>query len=735
MKFKAPSDVIRMLFLASLYLVAAHLGLLAGPVNGYASLVWAPSGIALGALLILGPSWWPFIFFGAFAANFIHGAPFFAAIGIAIGNALSALIGYSLIKRASFHEGYFGRFTLTLSFLAFGPLLSTLVSATIGVSVLYFTGAVDTRLADTWLAWWLGDMLGDVVVAPAILAFWFNYRKPLLKNPAIQSHSFGVLEWTLLAVSSALIAFLVLEDSVLPFLNTGQKLYFMFPVLIWACLRFDLRGVTIHLLMVASVAIGHVFFHARPGDEALLHHVMTKVQPLLALYSGMALILYALIEESLCTFREKIRWSSDQAFLANAGTTLAHSLDSNKTLRALAGLVVPRLADWCQISLYGEDGALEEQAAIHADPSKIILAERLGESFPPRIEEAPYSDALRTGHFLHILPQDSLHLSRHIQSKEYRELLTELGLWQILIVPFKCVRGPHGVMTLVMSSSTREFSQSDVFLAEELSRIASYAIDNAFLYAKVQNAVRSRDRFLSFASHELKTPLTSLLLQIQLLLSQSVNKEVLDAKLFSKMLAICESQVNRLSALIDRLLDLTRIQNGHLKLNLARTDLSKLTLDVVSKLNPQAVHAGSKLTVADLHSVSGLWDSNQIEHVVSNLLSNAIKYGGGKPIEVGINEDTDFAILTVKDHGVGIAPGDLTEVFKRFKRASTDNKIEGLGLGLYIVKQIVSAHNGEVELESKLGMGSTFRVKLPLRQRQVEPRQKFSTENGGALVI
>jgi signal transduction histidine kinase len=175
------------------------------------------------------------------------------------------------------------------------------------------------------------------------------------------------------------------------------------------------------------------------------------------------------------------------------------------------------------------------------------------------------------------------------------------------------------------------------------------------------------------------------------------------------------SQVKRLLRLVDDMLDHSRIQMGKLQLTFESVDLSILVQEVVARFQLQAEAIGCPIWVEDGAPLIGHWDRFRIEQVVSNLISNAIKYGAGKPIEVSLTQSGNEAILFVRDHGIGIAQEDQAKIFDQFERVSHTTHISGLGLGLYITKSIVEQHQGNISLESEIGQGSRFIVRLPLR--------------------
>lgn len=236
---------------------------------------------------------------------------------------------------------------------------------------------------------------------------------------------------------------------------------------------------------------------------------------------------------------------------------------------------------------------------------------------------------------------------------------------------------------------------------------------------EAQEAVRARDEFLSIASHELKTPLTSMLLQIQSGLRIVANGSLeLSPERVVNILKTSEQQSKRLATLINTLLDVSRITAGRLNLEISEVNLSAIVEDIVKRFHEEIKRSGSKISLSTRPTVKGNWDKLRLEQIITNLVSNAIKYGKGKPIEIQVEQDSEFAKLIIKDKGIGIARKDSERIFARFERAVAEREYKGMGVGLYIVRKIIEAHGGEIVLKSKVGAGSTFTITLPLRRSQ-----------------
>ena len=237
--------------------------------------------------------------------------------------------------------------------------------------------------------------------------------------------------------------------------------------------------------------------------------------------------------------------------------------------------------------------------------------------------------------------------------------------------------------------------------------------ERARLYGKAQEEVRERDEFLSIASHELRTPVTALQLQLQLIQRGARRPGGLLPEVVAAKLVSLERQCHRIGVLVNELLDVSRLRLGRFELHREAIDLTAVVRETASQLAPEGARAGSALEVVAPDPVEGVWDRLRIEQVLTNLLSNAFKFGQGKPITLTVSGDAARAVLAVKDEGMGIAPADQERVFGRFERAVPTHRYGGLGLGLYIAREIVEAHGGAIALASAAGAGTTFTITLP----------------------
>lgn len=232
----------------------------------------------------------------------------------------------------------------------------------------------------------------------------------------------------------------------------------------------------------------------------------------------------------------------------------------------------------------------------------------------------------------------------------------------------------------------------------------------------LENALKAREQFLAIAGHELKTPLTSMLLHLQVNewdVNNRFAEEFTEEKIRTKINRQ-RQHLHRITFLVDNILDESRISTGKLILRPEKVDLSFMTSQIIEQIKVIAEEAKTELRFTPTKIVEGQWDSFRMEQVLLNLLMNAIRYGNSNPVHIEVDHDEHHAYLIVRDQGIGIKEEDHAKVFKRFERGIIEGRCSGMGLGLYIVHNIVIAHSGQIKLKSELGKGSEFTVMLPL---------------------
>lgn len=284
---------------------------------------------------------------------------------------------------------------------------------------------------------------------------------------------------------------------------------------------------------------------------------------------------------------------------------------------------------------------------------------------------------------------------RIFSAEKILDVLSMSGAISILERPFKIVT-LVAALSVAMKTRERQYQVRDLLNQQQI-------------------ALKQRDEFLSIASHELKTPMTTLKLQVQ---SRQRRLDRGDFSVYSpekvaSLLKMADTQINRLTRLVEDMLDISRIVNGKLSLNLTRIELGPLIQEVIDNFVHEFERAGCQIDTNIHGNVFVNCDGYRIEQVISNLFTNAIKYGEGKTVSLSLSKANNKAYLKVTDNGIGIDPENLDRIFNRFERAVDATAISGLGLGLYISRQILQMHEGKISVESIPGEGSTFTVELP----------------------
>ncbi len=400
------------------------------------------------------------------------------------------------------------------------------------------------------------------------------------------------------------------------------------------------------------------------------------------------------------------------SFLADASLILTASLDYEEMLPRMAGLAVPAVSDLCVIELLNEAGSELDLAAVaHADRDLVDRITEMRRRIPLRIHDPGVAAVVaRTGEasLFSSIPEPLI--VGAAQDEQHLALMREMRMRSLVAVPIAARGQIFGTLTLA-SLEDRHYDHADLDMVSQLGLRTGMAIDNTRLYRQAVQAVNIRDEFLSIAGHELRTPLTPILLESQIL---SRLAQVPDFDKVRQRADKLWRNAERMGKLIDELLDVSRIAGGRLRLMLHECDLRDIVEDVIASASDEAVRAETEIRLELGEPARGVWDRTRIEQVTSNLVGNALKYGKGQPIDVFAGARDGRAVLVVRDRGIGIAPEDQQRIFQRFERAVSSRHFGGLGLGLWIVRQIVDAHAGAIRVESRPGKGAEFSVHLPL---------------------
>lgn len=412
-----------------------------------------------------------------------------------------------------------------------------------------------------------------------------------------------------------------------------------------------------------------------------------------------------------------------QRFLAESGVHLAHSaLNYNTILSKLSEIVVPKLGTWCGVHMVGESGKLETAALTQEHGAMSALISEFEKKYQSIFgKDHGMPSVIRTAKAELFEAENADPILKDVASK--------LGLCSFMCVPMLARDRVLGTFTI--GSIKRKFRKNDLEVAEDLGRRAALAIENALLYTKSENAIQTRDEFLSIASHELRTPLTPLKLQFQITskLISDGKFGTLTAEKLKKMMNTSDRQLDRLNKLIEELLSVSRINLGRMDLEVGPMNLSQLIRSVADQYKDQLEASSSELALELDPLIEGKWDTNKLEQVIVNLLTNSIKYGQGKPIRIQATDEGDIARVCVQDFGIGIDEEAQKKIFDLFERAPSAKKYGGMGLGLFVVHNIVKKHGGTIRVESKLDQGTTFILELPKKPAELPVSTRPPADN------
>jgi signal transduction histidine kinase len=431
-------------------------------------------------------------------------------------------------------------------------------------------------------------------------------------------------------------------------------------------------------------------------------------------------------EEAIATARTNANIAAERAaFLAEISQILATSLDYADTLTSLARAALPFLGDACVIYHLVGTSTLRRLALAHLDAEIEQLLRELQRFEIPLESDVPAARVVRTGARV-VENQVAATIGEQIHpDATYQSIVRTFAPQAYICVPLTARGRTLGSVAFIVTHHYRQYTAEDVTLAEEVAQRAALALDNARLYQEARDAVALRDQFLSIAAHELKTPLTVLLGNAQAMERRAIRDEHLPEREVRAVHLIHE-QARRLSRMIAALLDISRLEQGKLSIERARFDLQALVERVVDEVQSGlTVHMVEHLAADEPVIVEG--DELRLEQVLQNLIGNAVKYSlQGGVVQVQVARQADRACIRVTDHGMGIPAEDIPHLFERYYRASNidGERITGMGIGLYIVKEIVTLHGGTVEIQSELGTGSTFTVSLPISHETGEMVQQ-----------
>lgn len=476
--------------------------------------------------------------------------------------------------------------------------------------------------------------------------------------------------------------------------------------------------------------------------EALVYSTARERLVAVAVISPLVALISAYLKLRLDRIRERDRAARAEAeaaerrsrFLAEASRALSASLDHEVTLASLAELAVPDIADYCIIHVQGEDGVIRQVAGAHANPEKEPLLRELARLLTPAPDDPAGVVARvlrrREPELLVEVPRD---WAAEISSDpEVRRIDRELDPRSAMVVPLLSHGEVFGAITLVRSASGRRYAQEDLELAEELARRAALAVENARLYEAALAASKAKSDFLAVMSHELKTPLTTIVACTDLLEAGIAGPLTQDQK---EQLGHVLASALHLLQLIDEILSFSRMEAGREKVRIEAVDLDTLVNDAAALIQPVAQDRGLRFRVEGLPEPRLVQtDPAKVRQVLLNLLSNAVKFTESGEVVLTVGVEWPWVVFRVRDTGIGIPPEHQERIFEAFWQVeqSATRRVGGTGLGLSVTRRLCRMLGGDVSVESVPGQGSTFTVRLPLDGDSALVEQPVPVELGRA---
>jgi PAS domain S-box-containing protein len=408
-------------------------------------------------------------------------------------------------------------------------------------------------------------------------------------------------------------------------------------------------------------------------------------------------------------------------FLTEAGRALSVSLDVRQALHDVGRLTVGCLADWCAIDLKQPDGTCERVVALHAESGLQPTAEATAKVAWAGPADTRYFDQVCESGETLVIPAVDPAAWEPWSGTDLAGGLAQSGPLAVVAVPMRVMGRIIGVITLVSAAADDKCAADYVAVAEALAVRAAYAVEHARLLeaervarTTAEMAVQVRDEFLAAASHALRTPVTALHLQLEVIQRRlAVLPDSLLPEGLVPRVQEAHGSVQRLMSVVDTLLDVARLQDGKMVLVPEPVALDSLIRDVAGRYRDDLARSGSTLRLAVEPGLTGCWDRPRLAQVITNLLTNAITFGRGRPIVIAAQREGDRIVLSVADQGVGVTEAERRCLFHQYWRPETARSRAGFGLGLWMVKEIVTLLGGTIDVDSQPEVGSVFRVALP----------------------
>lgn len=762
-----------------IYILSGQLGLAFASLHPNVTILWPPSGIALAVLLMFGYKTAPAIFLGAFIVNSITSGTLLTSFGIATGNTIEAVVGAYLVTRFANGTRVFDRASDIFKYTFFASLLSTMISATIGVTTLILGNLASwNTFWNIWITWWLGNMGGSIIIAPLII-IWIT--TPTIYNDLKKNIHF-IISFLILCLVTIVI-FYGLFTYIYP--------YLCIPVAIWITYWFGRKGATLSTVIVTIIAIFYTLQgHGPFARELSIHQSFIFLQIFLNIFSLTTLIYGAILleksagEKALALHEERFKALIEKSFdaiilidptskityaspsvkrllgyepeeiIGMTGFDLVFPEDRPMTMKELAKLVlIPGSVKTVKYRTIKKDKTI---IWVETTGTNLLLEPHVNavvinfrditdtKIFEERIQREKMQDeAMLTSIGEGIIATDNQgkitmvnQATCNILGWKEDELL---GKSVIDTIPMqtdtgKTVSSPdrpltrvlsHGVK--VVSSPTNYYVKKDKTTVPVRFTVTPIIIDDRiagsieiFYDMTQQKALdKAKTDFVYLASHELRTPMTAIKGFISMILTGRYG--FISEKLVSPLQQVSTS-IDRLINLVNDMLNLSRIESNKLHFELTTFNICQCVENVISTLKPIAMQKNITLDMSNCTKQHVLADIQKTQQILNNVIGNALKYTDSGKVSVTINNSKDYIHINIEDTGIGIASEDQKKLFAKFQQITSieRGKPVGTGLGLYISRELARRMDGNLILKhSYPGKGSVFEITLPLADSDI----------------
>jgi len=751
-----------------LYVVSGKIGLSFATVNPSATAIWPPTGIALASLLLFGNRVIPAIFVGAFVVNVTTAGTIGTSLGIALGNTLEGYVGAYLINRFANGLHAFSTVNSIFKFFFFASIISTMVSADIGLIMLLVSKLASWKdFVPVWLTWWLGDMSGSLIITPLFLVWGTSSRLNIYFRNTVH---------ILLTYFVLLLTTWIVFSGILPYA------YLCIPIAVWIAFWFGRRGASIATILVAGIAIfctlhGFGPFVIGPNQSLIFLQLFLGILSLTSL--TFASLVHTIRKSELtlayreARFKALIEKSFDAVVLIDAASTIVYASPSVTRVLGFAPEELTGTIGFNLITPEDRQYTMRELAKLVLKPGGTVTIEY---RVIRKNKQMIWVEATGTNLLFDtkvnavVVNFHDITEEKELQEKILREktedeaMLASIGdgiiatdntgkimmvnksACEILgftrreligksittMIPMedemnKLVPLEERPITKVLSKRRKIVTARSSYLKKDKSKFpVRFTVTPIIIEGNVTGIIevfqditrekeidRMKDEFISMASHELRTPMTA----INGLLSMIFHGDYgpINEKLqhpLDNVRISAERQIH----LINDLLDVSRLQTGRIEFTITDFPIYQTLEEVVKALMPIAQQKGLKLILQKDEEIKAHADIEWSKRILNNLIGNSLKFTDKGTVAVSYSSDINFIYISVSDTGIGIDPNDLDKLFGRFQQLNGQiaNKPPGSGLGLFLSRELSRKMEGDVKLvRSQIGKGSTFIFSLP----------------------